>query len=159
MRATSPRSVMRWNAGRRRSPSEIGKPGSGRANLWCLLLILISNVRTISVVKPCPRCGLVKCLSDFSKNPGRKDGVHSICKVCRREYDHERYERLQGRDVPRRPQRSERGRSAWLRGLKEDKPCTDCGRVLPYQVMQWDHRPGTQKLGDINEDFWGRSRE
>jgi hypothetical protein len=25
--------------------------------------------------------------------------------------------------------------------------------------MQWDHRPGTQKLGEIGEDFWGRSRE
>jgi hypothetical protein len=25
--------------------------------------------------------------------------------------------------------------------------------------MQWDHRPGEEKLGDINEDFWDRSRE
>jgi hypothetical protein len=25
--------------------------------------------------------------------------------------------------------------------------------------MQWDHRPGFEKLGDISADFWGRSRE
>jgi hypothetical protein len=73
--------------------------------------------------------------------------------------DHERYEREVGRSVPRSFQRSERGRTAWLRGLKESKPCADCGRVFPHQVMQWDHRPGSEKLGDISEDFWGRSRE
>lgn len=25
--------------------------------------------------------------------------------------------------------------------------------------MQWDHRPGFDKLGDISEDFWGRTRD
>jgi hypothetical protein len=25
--------------------------------------------------------------------------------------------------------------------------------------MQWDHRPGFEKIGDISGDFWGRSRE
>ena len=109
-------------------------------------------------MKCCPRCGVTKPLSEFSKNPGRKDGVHSFCKACRREYDHERYERIAGRDVPRRPQRSERGRSAWLRSLKEGKPCMDCGRVFPHQVMQWDHRPGSEKRGEISIDFWGRTR-
>ena len=24
--------------------------------------------------------------------------------------------------------------------------------------MQWDHKPGFEKLGDISADFWGRSR-
>lgn len=27
----------------------------------------------------------------------------------------------------------------WLRSLKEDKPCTDCGISYPYYVMHWDH--------------------
>ena len=44
-------------------------------------------------------------------------------------------------------------------GLKAGKPCTDCGRVNPYQVMQWDHLPGYEKLGDISQAFWGRTRE
>jgi hypothetical protein len=25
--------------------------------------------------------------------------------------------------------------------------------------MQWDHRPGVEKLGDVSVDFWGHSRE
>jgi len=25
--------------------------------------------------------------------------------------------------------------------------------------MQWDHKPGFEKLGDISADFWGRSRD
>lgn len=61
--------------------------------------------------------------------------------------------------VVRRPQRSERGRIAWLVGLKAGRPCTDCGRVFPHQVMQWDHLPGFEKLGDISAAFWGRTRE
>ena len=31
--------------------------------------------------------------------------------------------------------------------------------MFPHQVMQWDHLPGYEKLGDLSEDFWGRSRE
>ena len=111
------------------------------------------------VVKLCPRCGEVKPLSDFSKNAARKDGVHSICKACRRIYDHERYVRIHGRDVAYNPQRSERGRGAWLRGLKEGVPCADCGKVYPPQVMQWDHRPEYEKVGEISVDFWGKTRE
>lgn len=61
--------------------------------------------------------------------------------------------------MPMRPQHSERGRTAWLRSLKEGKPCSDCGGLFPYQVMQWDHRPGFKKLGEISVDFWGRTRD
>jgi hypothetical protein len=111
------------------------------------------------MMKRCPRCGIAKALTEFNKNRGRRDGVHSICRECRKTYEHERYERAQGRRMPIRTQRSERGRTAWLRSLKEGKPCTDCGRVFPHQVLQWDHRPGFEKLGDISADFWGRSRE
>ena len=46
-----------------------------------------------------------------------------------------------------------------MRSLKEGIPCADCGRVFPHQVMQWDHKPGFEKLGDISEDFAGRTRD
>jgi hypothetical protein len=123
------------------------------------LLILDANICTISGVKLCSGCGEVKPLSEFHKNKGRKNGVNSRCKPCRAVIDHRRYEVQVGRSVPRYPQRSELGRSAWLASLKSGRPCTDCRRVFAYQVMQWDHRPGTHKLGDISADFWGRSRE
>lgn len=110
-------------------------------------------------MKLCTRCGQVKPLSAFAKNAARKDRAHSRCKACRAEIDHERYEVKVGRAVPREPQRSERGRTAWMASLKEGRPCTDCGQVFPSQVMQWDHLPGHEKLGDISVAFWGRTRE
>ncbi len=110
-------------------------------------------------MKLCPRCGEVKPLEAFAKHSGRRDGRQVYCKTCRAEIDHARYEREVGRTVPRSFQQSERGRGEWLNSLKEGRPCTDCGRVYPRQVMQWDHKPGFEKLGDISEDFWGRSRE
>jgi hypothetical protein len=101
----------------------------------------------------------VKPRSDFARHSGRRDGLQSYCKACRAAIDHERYEREVGRSVPRSFQRSERGRKAWLVSLKTGRPCTDCGRVFPHQVMQWDHRPSVEKLGDVSGDFWGHSRE
>ena len=110
-------------------------------------------------MKLCSGCGQVRLLSEFHKNKGRKNGVNSRCKTCRAVLAHERYEAKVGRSVPRHPQRSERRRSAWLVGLKAARPCTDCGRIFPHQVMQWDHLPGYEKLGDLSEDFWGRTRD
>ena len=101
----------------------------------------------------------MKPLSEFTRSARRKNGVGSLCKVCRRLYDHERYVRLHGTTKEYVPLRSERGRSAWLRSLKDGKPCVDCGEVYPHQVMQWDHKPGFEKLGDVSQDFWGRTRD
>lgn len=27
----------------------------------------------------------------------------------------------------------------------KNRPCSDCGEIYPYYVMDFDHRPGTQK--------------
>jgi hypothetical protein len=43
--------------------------------------------------------------------------------------------------------------------LKTDRPCTDCGKIFPPQVMQWDHLPGNVKLGNISTGIRDRSRE
>jgi hypothetical protein len=110
-------------------------------------------------VKLCSGCGEVKPLSEFHKNKGRRDGVNSYCKPCRAVIDRKRYEAKVGRTVSGHSQRSERGRKAWLISLKTGKPCTDCGRVFPHQVMQWDHRPGTEKLGEISGEFRKRPRD
>lgn len=110
-------------------------------------------------MKRCSKCKQTKPLTDFHRNVLRRDGVQTYCKMCRAAIDHERYERSRGRAVPRRSLGSDRGRAAWLLSLKIGRPCTDCRRVYPPQVMQWDHLPGFHKLGDISEAFWGRSRE
>jgi len=109
-------------------------------------------------MKRCPRCKETKLRSEFHQATLRADGLQPYCKPCRAEIDHERYERSQGKAVHRRSLGSDRGRAAWLLSLKAGRPCTDCGRVYPSQVMQWDHLPGFDKVGDVSEAFWGRSR-
>ena len=81
--------------------------------------------------------------------------------MCRAEIDHQEYERAVGRSIPRASRTSYAvPRGAWLRSLKDGRPCTDCGRVFDPQVMQWDHLPGLEKLGDIGGDSWaGRTEE
>jgi len=97
----------------------------------------------------------MKPFTEFHKNSARRDGFQGYCKPCRAAIDHAEYERSRGKP---RPQRIwERGRAAWLLSLKVGRPCTDCGRIFPPQVMQWDHLPGTDKLGDVST-FKGRSR-
>ena len=120
-------------------------------------MILVSNRRTIARVKRCPRCGEAKPRSEFHLSRRRRDGLQSICKSCRRLLDHALYERRRGTRTPSRVW--ERGRAAWLLSLKAGRPCTDCGRVYAPQVMQWDHLPGSLKLGNISTDFRGRSRQ
>lgn len=118
--------------------------------------MLISNGWAIQM-KRCAGCGQLKPLSEFHKNKTRRDGLQVYCKPCRAVIDHSRYERIRGTRV--RSQVWERGRREWLLGLKSGRPCTDCGRVFPPEVMQWDHVPGAPKLGNISTDFRGRSRE
>jgi hypothetical protein len=38
----------------------------------------------------------------------------------------------------------------WYRGLKTDKPCADCGGIFHYAAMEWDHRPGTDKVAEVS---------
>src|SRR5882672_10291573 len=36
----------------------------------------------------------------------------------------------------------------WVNFIK-NKPCMDCGQSFPPCVMDFDHRPGTEKIGSI----------
>ena len=36
----------------------------------------------VKTEKQCPKCKIVKELADFHKNPARKDGRRSRCKIC-----------------------------------------------------------------------------
>jgi hypothetical protein len=122
-----------------------------------VLFILISNRRTIARVKRCPSCGETKRHSEFHLHRRRRDGLQSICKRCRKVLDHALYERRRGTRTPSRMW--EQGRAAWLVSLKAGRPCTDCRRTYAPQVMQWDHLPGSLKLGNISTDLRGRSRQ
>jgi len=40
-----------------------------------------------SITKKCSNCKIDKPLSDFTDAPKRENGKHSVCKMCKREYD------------------------------------------------------------------------
>ena len=99
-------------------------------------------------MKRCSRCGQIKPYSAFHKNRARRDDLQTYCKSCRAVNDQQRYQRRRGKPIARRV--VDPGLAKWLRELKSGRPCTDCGRIYPPEVMQWDHLPGTQKLADVS---------
>ncbi|MHB8632245.1 MAG: hypothetical protein ACYC9W_09990 [Candidatus Limnocylindria bacterium] len=111
-------------------------------------------------MKRCPRCDLFKPRSAFARHKNRADGLQAYCRACVAELDHEEYERKLGRSIRRRSRTAyASARGAWLRSLKAGRPCTDCGRVFEPQVMQWDHLPQFEKIGDISGGFPGRTED
>ena len=36
-----------------------------------------------------------------------------------------------------------------LQGYKEDQGCFDCGIFYPHYVLEFDHRPGVKKFGNV----------
>ena len=97
-------------------------------------------------------------MSEFHKHAKRADGLQVYCKSCRAVIDHERYLRQHGARTRRRVFAANRANANWMRELKSGRPCADCGRTFPPEVMQWDHLPGTRKLGNLSTHFRGRSR-
>src|SRR4051794_24933960 len=98
-----------------------------------------------SVRKRCGKCGVEKPLDAFHR---RGSGWQTWCKPCRREYD-TGYHR-ETRTVRRVQARARQLQfAAWYTALKEGKPCADCGGTFHPAAMQWDHRPGTQKVADL----------
>jgi hypothetical protein len=104
----------------------------------------------------------VKPRVEFARAKNRADGLQPYCRPCRSDLDHEAYEREVGRSVPRQFRTSYAiSREDWLRSVKAGRPCTDCGRVFDPQVMQWDHLPQFDKVGEIGGGPWlaGRTPE
>lgn len=85
--------------------------------------------------KRCPCCEELKPRTPeyWHLCANNEDGFQARCKVCNG---------------------TRTGRSAILlqfRFIKETTPCTDCGRLYPYFVMDFDHVPGRgEKIGDLS---------
>jgi ribosomal protein L31 len=43
--------------------------------------------------------------------------------------------------------------------LKAMRGCYDCGGFFPPEAMDWDHRPGTEKLFHVSDSFGTRNFE
>jgi hypothetical protein len=97
------------------------------------------------MLKRCGKCGERRPVSDFHR---RREGHQPWCKQCKSEYAAEYYRRHRvARLEYNRRQRvlyTER-----YHGLKEGRPCADCGGLFPPVSMQWDHPPGVTKEAHV----------
>lgn len=72
------------------------------------------------------------------------------CRSCRKKIDKEYYER--NKKLIRKKRNEDRRKFVeWLRTLKDNKPCTDCGQKYRYWIMHWDHLPEFEKKYNISE--------
>lgn len=92
-------------------------------------------------MKTCSRCRETKPLSEFGKDKNRPDGHNTWCKPCRRTY------RQTVRKKKNQKAQKERSQAflAWLSDMVRGKPCTDCGEVYAFHVMEFDHVRGTKR--------------
>jgi len=96
----------------------------------------------------CRKCKEQKPLIEFpwkNKAEGKK---HTICKECKRKYQHERYkrdpERFSAVIKKNTARYKERARELVYTHLKSH-PCVDCGEADPM-VLEFDHIKGDERI-------------
>ncbi len=109
-------------------------------------------------MKNCFKCGFPKPLKLFTRNKQSPDGRGSWCYECNRDYQNN-YNKLsdvrtvrrawleQNREAINSKERERcRDRREFIDSLKQDKPCLDCGGLLPPFCMDFDHVRGEKRL-------------
>src|SRR5688572_9643429 len=96
-------------------------------------------------MKTCGKCRQVLPLSRFHRHG---DGHQPWCKECKAAYAAAYYRRTRDSRIEANRRHRERAYE-WYFVLKRDRPCADCGGLFHPVAMQWDHRPGTEKVGDV----------
>jgi len=101
--------------------------------------------------KTCRSCSLPKEIGLFYRRTRRLvDGTNSvhldaICNKCRNKKNY--------RNNPEKSFSAAKERHSQIKALVnsyKDKPCADCGDEFPLYVMDFDHRPGEEKIAGIS---------
>lgn len=106
------------------------------------------------MVRKCSKCGLEKSIEKFykRKSGSRAGESYEKCIDCYksrgRDYYHKNRER-QLQLAKNRKQKYIEERKVVLSQLK-NKPCSDCGKIYPPWVMDFDHRDGKTKIGSVS---------
>ncbi len=82
-----------------------------------------------SDTKVCNKCGTTKPLSSFGKHKATRDGFRNACRECTNQATKERKARAH----------------KWIKQLKLDSGCVDCGYAENPVALQFDH------IGDDKE--------
>jgi hypothetical protein len=93
----------------------------------------------------CSRCKEEKPLTDFGKES--RGRAQYYCRQCRSVYHREHYLRNKRDYISSAKRRVERMLEV-MRAAKA-MPCADCGVQYPFYVMDFDHREGEDKLGNV----------
>lgn len=108
--------------------------------------------------KRCSKCAITKPLSEYCLHSGR--WYRGTCKSCfggetlanRDAESHNRVNqkwRAASRDTLRAEDSRKWKAGRFLNDLAKAAPCTDCGARLPSVCMDWDHRPGVDKVANV----------
>lgn len=91
-------------------------------------------------MKCCSKCPieLTPETGFFKNRGGGSSELKNLCRSCYRER-----ERTRNRNNPEKSAAKHRRKyiswREWLDGLKQGRPCEDCGRVFPPECMDFDH--------------------
>ncbi len=108
--------------------------------------------------KICGKCKKEKNVSEFHKNPTKKDGVQSMCKECRKKYHRKHYLANKEKYCLEAQTRRVRLREEFT-DFKKTLKCSKCGEDRWY-VLDFHHRNPDEKEGDISRLVGtGRSEE
>lgn len=101
--------------------------------------------------KTCGTCRQSKPLSEFNRKRSRADGLQEVCRDCNRESSRRYYAENREKHVRAIVERTAKrriGSKAFLAEYLRAHPCVDCGNA-DLRVLDFDHRPGTDKRGDV----------
>ena len=112
------------------------------------------------MMKKCGRCFTEKDIGCYSVRNLKTGLLNSWCKVCVKTYDKDRYKTLpleirEKRLIDINLRRIDKRN--WYIELKKDKKCTDCKRLYPYYVLQFDHL--RDKKFNISSEIFNLSKE
>lgn len=99
-------------------------------------------------MKKCSKCGQEKDHAEFAHVGRLASGEvrrGPYCKLCQCAYFKSYYRRNKKKYMDFATA-YRRKIQEFIRKSKNGKPCADCGKIYPYYVMDYDHRPGTEKV-------------
>jgi hypothetical protein len=103
--------------------------------------------------KKCFRCNAYKDISSFSKSKKTPDKLHSWCKECVKDYDHNRHINKRYTILLQKKEYRE-SRRFWLKEYKKGKVCLRCGESHPACLV-FHHKDDTIKENNIADMIRG----
>lgn len=88
--------------------------------------------------KQCNKCKAIKNISEFNRNKSRKDGHHSICRICMKLYLQSHYKN-NTEYYKNKSRKAEQLSHHIITSIKSNTPCNDCGKYYDPICMDFDH--------------------